>query len=298
VFRFEGKSNEMVVAEVTARRLESPLDSVLKLTDSQGKLLAFNDDCEDLGAGANTHPADSYLMTRLPADGTYFVHLGDTARAGGEAYAYRLRLSAPQPDFALRVVPSSIALRSKSTAQLSVYAIRKDGFTNAIKLALKDPVAGFSAAAVSLSGTQAVARFNIKTDLVKTEEPVNLTVVGSARIGDEEVSHEAVPAEDRMQAFLWRHLVPCGDLKALVFDPNYQPPPRRTPRARPPAEPEPKPAVAAANSSGATTNVTAKPKFSKQQVAARLRQLKNLFEEGLLTDDFYADKVAECEPAQ
>ena len=298
VFRFEGKSNEMVVAEVTARRLESPLDSVLKLTDSQGKLLAFNDDCEDLGAGANTHPADSYLMTRLPADGTYFVHLGDTARAGGEAYAYRLRLSAPQPDFALRVVPSSIALRSKSTAQLSVYAIRKDGFTNAIKLALKDPVAGFSAVAVSLSGTQAVARFNIKTDLVKTEEPVNLTVVGSARIGDEEVSHEAVPAEDRMQAFLWRHLVPCGDLKALVFDPNYQPPPRRTPRARPPAEPESKPAVAAANSSGATTNVTAKPKFSKQQVAARLRQLKNLFEEGLLTDDFYADKVAECEPAQ
>ena len=59
--------------------------------------------------GVNTHHADSYLMVKLPADGTYYVHLGDTARNGGEEYAYRLRISAPQPDFALRVVPSSVA---------------------------------------------------------------------------------------------------------------------------------------------------------------------------------------------
>lgn len=38
-----------------------------------------------------------------------------------------------------------------------------------------------------------------------------------------------------------------------------------------------------------------KPRFTKQQVTARLRQLKMLFEEGLLTEDFYARKVAECE---
>ena len=51
--------------------------------------------------------------SKLPADGTYYVHIGDTARNGGEEYAYRLRISAPRPDFALRVVPSSIGLRSK-----------------------------------------------------------------------------------------------------------------------------------------------------------------------------------------
>ena len=116
VFQFTGKSNETVVAEVSARRLDSPLDSVLKLTDANGKLLAFNDDLEDLAAGVNTHHADSYLMAQLPADGTYYVHLGDTARNGGEEYGYRLRISAPQPDFALRVVPSSVSLRGKSTA--------------------------------------------------------------------------------------------------------------------------------------------------------------------------------------
>ena len=45
-------------------------------------------------------------------------------------------------------------------------------------------------------------------------------------------------------------------------------------------------------------SATAKPRFNKQQVAGRLRQLKMLFEEGLLTDDFYNDKVAECEAAR
>ena len=34
VFRFEGRAGQEIVAEVYARRLDSPLDSVLQLTDS------------------------------------------------------------------------------------------------------------------------------------------------------------------------------------------------------------------------------------------------------------------------
>ena len=113
MFQFAGRAGETIVAEVTARRLDSPLDSVLKLTDAAGKLLAFNDDHEDPESGLNTHHADSYLMVKLPADGTYYVHLGDTARNGGEEYAYRLRISAAAR-FRVAVVPSSIAMRGKS----------------------------------------------------------------------------------------------------------------------------------------------------------------------------------------
>jgi hypothetical protein len=291
VFKFPGQAGQAVVAEVCARRLDSPLDSVLKLTDSSGKLLAWNDDYEDLGSGVNTHHADSYLLARLPAAGTYYVHLSDTARNAGEEYAYRLRISEAQPDFALRVVPSSISLRSKSSAQLSVYAIRKDGFTGPIKLELKNPPSGFSASPVSLTGTQTVARLYVKTSLAETPEPVELTVGGSAKIGQREVSHEAMPAEDRMQAFLWRHLVPATDLKALVFNPSAQPVPKRVPRARPPPAPETNATIAASSSAGA------KPKFTKQQIAGRLRELKLLYEDGLLTDGFYDQKVAECEAA-
>jgi hypothetical protein len=328
LFQFAGKSNDTIVAEVQARRLDSPMDSVLKLTDATGRLLAFNDDREDVGAGANTHHADSWLMATLPADGRYCIHLGDTARQSGEENAYRLRLSAARPDFALRVVPSSISLRTNSTATLTIYAQRKDGFAGPIKLALTDPPAGFSAAPVIVAGTQAVARLTIKGPVAPTKEPLNLSVVGSAKIGEKEISHEAVPAEDRMQAFLWRHLVPASDLKVVVFDPGYQPPPKRVAPVRPVAAvstnavasaktapptnatlvtkvPALTNALATTNLAGttnrvATTNaaVAAKPKFTKQQIAGRLKELKKLFEEGLLTEAFYCERVAECETAQ
>ena len=224
MFQFEGYKGEEIVAEVYARRLDSPLDSVLKLTDASGKILAFNDDSEDSAAGVNTHPADSYIRVILPANGTYYVALNDAQHRGGEAYGYRLRISAPQPDFALRVVPSSVNIRSNSTATLSVYAIRQDGFTNTIKFAMKDWTNAFSVAG-SLTGTQTMVRITVKTSLGETKEPVNLIIQGSATNGGREIIHEAVPAEDRMQAFLWRHLVPAEELKAYVFNPP--PPPKK-----------------------------------------------------------------------
>ena len=116
VYKFTGRAGERVVAEITARRLDSSLDSFIKLTGPDGKLLAFNDDREDPGSGLNTHHADSYVMARLPAGGVYTVTVGDVSHGGGDEYAYRLRISMPQPDFALRVVPSSIALRCKAAA--------------------------------------------------------------------------------------------------------------------------------------------------------------------------------------
>jgi hypothetical protein len=281
VYRVDGKAGETLVVEVTARRLDSPLDSIVKITDAKGQILAFNDDHEDVGCGVNTHHADSYVMLPLPADGTYLVHLGDTTRSGGKAYGYRLRISQPQPDFALRTVPSSVSFRSKGSAALNVYAIRRDGFAGDIQIGLKDPPKGFTAAAAKLAAGKDMVRLSLKTTLKATEKPVALQISGKATVGDQEIVRDAVPAEDRMQAFLWRHLVPAEELTALVYDPAYTPPAiRKLPPA--PAKPAPKPAAAG-------------QQFTKRQVEGRLRQLKLLYEEWLLTDDFYRRKVAECE---
>ena len=295
VFQFAGKSNETIVAEVHARRLDSPLDSVLKLTDAAGKLLAFNDDHEDLGAGVNTHHADSYLMAKLPADGTYYVHLGDTARNGGEEYGYRLRLSAPQPDFALRVVPSSLSLRGKATATAHRLCHPQGRFHRPDQAELERSAAGILAPLRHpLRHPDRGAAHGQDRPGCDTKNRSTCPSSGSAKIEDQEVTHEAVPAEDRMQAFLWRHLVPASGTEGPGLRPPYQPPPKRVPRARPPVRRRetkcrrPRP----------TNSAPDKPKFTKQQVAGRLRQLKLLFEEGLLTDDFYDEKVAECEAAR
>ena len=179
----------------------------------------MNDDYHDAASGLNTDHADSYLMAKLPADGKFYFHLGDTRRHAGKEYAYRLRISQPRPDFALRLIPSRIVIRSKSAASVKVFAIRKDGFNGSIRLSFRDLPEGFESGGATLAANAEVVGLGIKTTLEEMEEPVNLTVIGTATVGDREIANEAVPAEDRMQAFLWRHLLPADTLPALVFNP-------------------------------------------------------------------------------
>jgi hypothetical protein len=220
VFQFQGRAGQKIVAEVFARRLDSPLDSFLRLTRPDGKQLAFNDDFEDKGSGLNTHHADSYLRATLPADGTYSIHLTDTQGKGGPQFAYRLRLSEPRPDFALRLVPSSLSLRAAMSGPVTVFALRRDGFTNAIDLALKDAPEGFSISGARIAEGQDKARFTIQAPARAAGAPAAVSIEGRALIGGEWVSHPAVPAEDLMQAFIYRHLVSSAELAVLVAGPD------------------------------------------------------------------------------
>jgi hypothetical protein len=233
VFRFEGKAGQEVVAEVLARRLDSPLDSVLQLTDSAGKQLAMNDDHEDKGSGLNTHHADSYLRFALPADGTCYLHLGDAQRQGGPEYAYRLRLSAPRPDFELRVAPSSLSVRPGATVPLAVYALRRDGFAGEIALALKGAPAGFTLGGARVPGNQDQVRITLTAPPAPLAEPLRLNLEGRAKVQGREVVHAVVPADDLMQAFAYHHLVPAEDLSVVVAG-RYAP--RTVVRALEPAQ--------------------------------------------------------------
>jgi len=220
VFRFEGRAGDEIVAEVNARRLDSPLDSVLKLTDAAGRQLAFNDDHEDKGAGLTTHQADSWLCARLPADGTCYLHLGDAQHKGGPEYAYRLSISPPQPDFELRVVPSSINTRGGATVPISVYALRKDGFSGEIALALKDAPKGFVLGGAQVPANQDQVRITLTVPPVPQNGPISLSLEGRAVIQGRVVSRPAVPADDMMQAFAYHHLVPAQEMTVTVSSRN------------------------------------------------------------------------------
>jgi len=214
VFRFEGHAGQQIAAEVYARRLDSPLDSLLKLTDASGKQLALNDDHEDKGSGLNTHHADSWISCTLPADGVYSLALDDAQQAGGSEYGYRLRISPPRPDFALRIVPSSVSVRNSATVPITVYALRRDGFSDEITLKLKDAPEGFRLGSGKVPAGQEKA--SVTLTVAPAQEPVTLHLEGHATINGQTVSHRAVPAEDLMQAFAYRHLVPTQDLKVAV----------------------------------------------------------------------------------
>jgi ribosomal protein L40E len=279
VFEIEGKAGETVVAEVVARRLGSPLDSFLKVTGADGTVLALNDDHFDAASGMNTDHADSCLMVKLPADGKYCIHLGDTRRQAGKEYAYRLRISRPQPDFELRLIPSRMSMPSKGTASVTVFAIRKDGFNGPIKLGFKNLPEGLESPGATLAGDKETVGLALKTSLTALEKPVNLQVLGSAKVGDREMVHAAVPSEDRMQAFLWRHLVPADTLQVLVFDPSYKMP---ADRVRPTIRDEDRPKNAQRN-------------LRRNEVDGLLRQIERLYQEWFLTDEFANREIATIE---
>lgn len=217
VFAFEGRAGAEVVAEVHARRLNSPVDSYLKLTDATGKVLAENDDHQDKGAGLTTHHADSYLRATLPSDGVYYVHLVDAQHSGGPEYAYRLRISAPQPDFALRVVPSSITVRGTSTVPVTIYALRKDGFAGEIALEEVDAPPGVTIRGARVPAGQDMVRVTLTVPPQRGKEPFTLQVQGKATVDGRDLIHAAVPAEDMMQAFEYRHLVPSQELAVAAM---------------------------------------------------------------------------------
>jgi hypothetical protein len=216
IFKFDGRAGEEIVAEVFARRLDSPLDSVLTLTDSTGKQLAVNDDHEDKGTGLLTHHADSRILFKLPANGTYYVQLADTQGKGGPEYTYRLRISRPQPDFDLRVVPASVSARAGAVIPITVYALRKDGFNSDIALRLKDAPRGFALNGGWVPGDQDKVRLTLTVPGSGIDKPVNLHLEGHAMIQGKEAVRAGVPAEDMMQAFAYRHLVPSKEWMVRV----------------------------------------------------------------------------------
>jgi hypothetical protein len=216
VFSFAGHAGQEIVAEVYARRLDSPLDSVLKLCDAAGRQLAFNDDHDDQASGLNTHHADSYLRATLPGDGIYYLHLGDVQHNGGPDFAYRLRISPPRPDFELRVVPSSINVRPGGTVPVSIYALRKDGFSGEIAIDASSAAEGFTLSGGRVPAGQDRVRCTLSAPSMPREEPFTLALEGRAVIQGHAVVHPAVPAEDMMQAFEYRHLVPAKELKVAV----------------------------------------------------------------------------------
>jgi hypothetical protein len=208
VFAFEGRAGDRIVAE----------DSVLRLTDAAGRQLAFNDDHDDNGAGLITHQADSLISATLPANGTYYVQVGDAQHNGGPEYAYRLRISPPRPDFELRVTPSAINAAGGVNVPITVHVLRRDGFSGPVALALKGAPRN-----LTLSGGLAPAgQDNIRLTLyvpppaAQVGEPIDLSLEGRAVIGGREVVRVAMPADDMTQAFAYHHLVPAEALRLAV----------------------------------------------------------------------------------
>jgi len=231
VFRIEGDAGERIVAEVFARRLNSPLDSLLRLMDASGNVLAWNDDHVRKDKhlhmdriGLITHHADSCLSAELPKKGTYYVQLSDAQHHGSEAHAYRLHLTGPRADFALRVTPSSLHARPGATVPICVYAMRRDGFEGAIEVRVKAP-SGFQLQGGQIPAGRNRLRMTLTAPAKAPGRPVALKLEGVARLDGKAIRRPAEAADNVMQAFLYRHLLPAREVLVAVTKQRWSAPP-------------------------------------------------------------------------
>jgi hypothetical protein len=221
-YRVKGRGGQPMAFEIFARRLNTPVDATLTVFDRDGKEIAFNDDFEDPAAGLTTHHADAHVFVKLPADGECFVRVADAQHQGGPGHLYRLRLSMAEEDFALRVTPSSLNATSGGTAKLTAHVLRLDSFEGPVALRVKagDGASGITLRNALIAADQTEMDLALSVPSGLTEEPVAIVIEGVATIGGREVVRDAVPAEDMMQAFLYRHLVPVDGLLLQVSVPR------------------------------------------------------------------------------
>ena len=220
VFRFAGHKGQEVVAEIWARRLGSPLDSFVRILDAEGQEIAANDDHKRPEMGLLTHHADSFVQATLPRDGQYLIEVADIQRQGGSAHSYRLQVRPPQPDFALRLVPSAIRAFGGRSATVAVHVLRREGFAGEIELVLVDAPDGFRLSNTRIAADKDTGAVRILVPKGLGRQVLSLRLAGRAIIGETQVERPAVPAEDMMQAFLWRFLVPQREFLVAIDGPR------------------------------------------------------------------------------
>ncbi len=210
-FQVRAPAGTALVVEVTARRLGSRLDPSLRVTDPAGATLAFCDDWVDKAAGDATHHADARVELKAPHGGVCHVAVRDSRGEGGPDYAYRLRISRPKPDFALRVTPAGLGVRAGMNVPFTVFAARKDGFDGDITLRLAGSLRRYTLSGARIPAGQEKVQLTLGAPTGRPGLPEALMLEGAATIGGVQVRRAAAPAEDRMQAFAYRHLTPAQE---------------------------------------------------------------------------------------
>jgi hypothetical protein len=170
-WQFAAKKGQRLRFEIVARDAGSPLDPVLRLYDSTGKVLREADD-------DGKQSADPDIEFTVPADGDYRATVTDRFLHHGERFAYLLSITEPQPDFSLTVAGDAFVLLAGNELEIPVTVNRMQGFAEEIRVEITGLPAGFTAEAVTSESKGDSA----KTVKLKLKSEVQAAFSGPIRI--------------------------------------------------------------------------------------------------------------------
>ena len=196
-FRFTAKKDQNLDFQVFARRLGSPLDSVLTVFDAKGKSLGNNDD-----AAGNP---DSAVRVKIPADGEYTVKVADQLGRGGPLYAYRVEITEVSPSLVLSI-PDTARYDNETRKSIVVprgnrFAVllnlTRDSFNGDLNVAFDGLPAGVTFSADTVPGSLSAVPVVFEASADAPIAGKLLTPVGKA----------ADPAKDKEVTSRFRHTV-------------------------------------------------------------------------------------------
>ena len=217
---FHALKDQRLVFDVRARRLGSPIDSIITVYNAAGGRMLENDDITDPVEQLITHHADSMLAYTFRAEADYVIRIRDVQNKGGDEYAYRLVISPPRPDYILRMLPDNPRVPQGGSGVITVNALRKDGFNGQIDLAVDNLPEGLVISSGALSAGQNQIRLTVTAAADAATAVLSPTIRGTATIGDKTLVREAIPAESATQAFIWTFDVPTDEFLLAVIRPD------------------------------------------------------------------------------
>lgn len=175
VYQFQAAKGQKLVFRVEARSLCSPLDPVLRLSDSTGKLITQIDDSGSRRDGTR----DAELNYSVTQDGTFRIEVRDLHDSGSERHFYRLSVFAPQPSFDLTVATDRFTITPDKPLEIVVTVVRRDGFDREIEVQLENVPEGAVTTPMKSLGTGATAK-TVTLKITSTKESLaqSIRIVG------------------------------------------------------------------------------------------------------------------------
>ena len=138
VYHFPGAAGAKLTLSVAARSVGSPLDPVVKVLNSDGKVL---DTADDGGSGR----FDPSLTFSPPADGEYRIEVSDRFGFGGERYFYVVTATPESPSFAVQLDQDAYVIHPSEPLEMKVSIARSGGMAEPITVAVDELREGVSA---------------------------------------------------------------------------------------------------------------------------------------------------------
>jgi hypothetical protein len=176
-YRFHAAAGEKLVFEVRAQRFGSPADTLLRLLDSAGKLLASNDDAQFAGANFNKDPRIEHKFAEA---GTYQLEIRNLWLTTSEHFPFQLLVRPPQPRLELMLATDQPYVYTGDKTKLKVSAVRVDGYDRDVPLLIEGLPPGLIAKPATIPAGKNETEIEIEAGLTPPGTSADLRVTAGA----------------------------------------------------------------------------------------------------------------------